>query len=92
MKLGQTKVPIERIPALARACRTDAREFIDIAMREYSPKTWEVLESYFPRVATLEEEKLMALVELADLKDDLVWDERLEDAMTAVLELARTRG
>lgn len=92
MKQGGTKVPIERIPALARACRVDPRTFAEIAMKEYHPEIWTVLESVFSRPMTFEEEKLMALVELADLQEDLVWDGRLQDALSAVLELGRAKA
>lgn len=91
MKQGRTRVPIERIPALARACRTDPRVFIEIAMREYHPEMWSVLEDAVLRLVTPEEEKIMALVELANLEGNLDWDEKLENALSAVLELARKR-
>lgn len=44
MKLGQTKVPIARIPALARACEVDTNYFIRLALEEYHPDLFEVLQ------------------------------------------------
>ncbi|MBL6426570.1 MAG: hypothetical protein HOY44_03465 [Maritimibacter sp.] len=43
MKLGATKVPIDRIPALAEALGADADEFLDLALREYHPEIYDVL-------------------------------------------------
>lgn len=38
MKTGETKVPLNRIPALAKACSVEAASFIRIAMTEYHPE------------------------------------------------------
>ncbi len=43
MKQGQTKVPIDRIPALAQTCGVDERVFLETALAEYQPEVWEVL-------------------------------------------------
>ncbi len=43
MKLGATKVPIDRIPALAEALGADADEFLEIALREYHPEVFAVI-------------------------------------------------
>lgn len=43
MKQGQTKVPIDRIPALAQTCGVDERVFLETALQEYQPEVWEVL-------------------------------------------------
>jgi len=37
MKLGQTKIPFERIPALAEATHVDPAYFMKIALAEYQP-------------------------------------------------------
>ncbi len=34
---GQTKIPINRIPALARACHVDPVHMLRLAMSEYHP-------------------------------------------------------
>ena len=47
MKLGETKAPIERIPALAEARGADAQDFLRIAMLEYRPEMWGVLNVVF---------------------------------------------
>ena len=48
MKLGHTKFPIEKIPALAKACEADERQFLITAMMEYLPALWSTLLRLFP--------------------------------------------
>ena len=43
MKNGNTKIPVDRVPALARACGTDPKVMLRIVMQEYHPTLWEVL-------------------------------------------------
>ncbi|SDF12280.1 helix-turn-helix domain-containing protein [Limimaricola pyoseonensis] len=59
MKAGETKVPLNRIPALAEACGVDAATFVRIAMTEYHPAIWRVLETEFGANLTGDEEKLV---------------------------------
>ncbi|SDK82986.1 helix-turn-helix domain-containing protein [Aliiruegeria lutimaris] len=47
MKSGETKVPIERIPALAEACDADPVDFARIALLEYYPEIWGTLNLVF---------------------------------------------
>jgi transcriptional regulator with XRE-family HTH domain len=47
MKHGGTKIPIARIPDLARALDVDPREFLATAMEEYQPEIWKVIRSNF---------------------------------------------
>lgn len=44
MKAGDMKVPIERAPALARACGADPAAFTRLVMAEYSPAVLETLD------------------------------------------------
>ncbi len=44
MKQGLTKVPIYTVPALAKACGVDQVHFISLAMAEYNPEIWAVLQ------------------------------------------------
>ncbi len=43
LKQGQSRVPIERIPALADACMVDAAYFLRIAIQEYHPTVYAML-------------------------------------------------
>lgn len=43
MKKGITKIPIDKAPALARACGVDEKMFLRHIMYEYMPETWKVI-------------------------------------------------
>lgn len=49
MKLGDTKVPISKIPDIARVCRVDEFEFLRTAMQEYHPEIWTAIEQAFEK-------------------------------------------
>ena len=58
IRKGQTKVPLTRIPALARSLELDERALFEAAVREYQPGLWTVLDalygiSRFPITSTL---------------------------------------
>ena len=60
MKAGETKVPLNRIPALAEVCEVDAATFIRIAMTEYHPEIWRVLEEELGGSLSENEEHLIS--------------------------------
>lgn len=47
LKNGQTKLPIARIPALARALNVCEHKLFYLAMREYNPDWLEIIERLF---------------------------------------------
>ena len=59
MKLGQVKVPIDRIPDLAEACGVDPARFMRIALREYQPELLELIESHVADLLTLSELRMV---------------------------------
>lgn len=74
MKQGLTKVPIERIPALAKACGVDPARFLAIAMQEYMPETWQVLSQNLGEMLNDEEHRVLHLFRehrASSGKDDL---------------------
>ncbi len=73
MKTGETKVPIDRIPALAVACKADPREFLRIAMREYHPEMWEVLYVIFDPQFTRQEIELLDMFRSAVTVSEIEW-------------------
>lgn len=59
MKTGECKIPISRIPALAKALDVDGHLFVKIALREYQPEIWMVIEDVMhPRLTEFEAEFL----------------------------------
>lgn len=57
MKKGITKIPIDRVPALARACGTDPKVMLRIVMQEYHPNVWGVLNDTLGDQIMLSEEE-----------------------------------
>ncbi len=47
IRKGQTKVPLTRIPALARSLDLDERALFQIAAQEYQPELWSVLDALY---------------------------------------------
>ncbi|WAR43528.1 helix-turn-helix domain-containing protein [Methylomonas rapida] len=47
LKQGSTKVPVEKIPALAKALDIDRVEFFELVMKNYRPKEYEVIVEIF---------------------------------------------
>jgi transcriptional regulator with XRE-family HTH domain len=43
-KQGKTKVPVTRVPALARALNIDPVYLLSLVMSEYTPETWQVIQ------------------------------------------------
>lgn len=74
MRLGQTKVPIDKIPALSKATGVDPANFLRLAMREYNPAVWDCLEEIFGIPVTEHEKKFLALLREADPEGIIVLD------------------
>ena len=59
MKKGDMKVPIDRIPALARACGVDPLPLLSCAMHEYMPAEWAVIRDIRGEAVTQDELALL---------------------------------
>lgn len=55
-KQGKTKVPINKVPEFAKVLGVDPIHFLRIALLEYSPSTWEVIEEVVGRSIVTENE------------------------------------
>ena len=60
MKQGQTKIPLEKAPLLARACGLDPADFTRHAMQEYMPAVWETLAATFGESLTPAERRCLS--------------------------------
>lgn len=71
-KQGKTKIPLNKIAPLARAVGVDPVHFLRLAMLEYSPETWAVLESLIGNaMMSANEERLLSVVRKASRGLDL---------------------
>lgn len=55
IKRGQTKVPLARVGALARALETDPLLLMKMCLAEYQPLTWSAIEPLFEEAFTTDE-------------------------------------
>ena len=62
IKTGATKVPIEKIPKLARALDVDRVEFFDMVMRSYKPKEYNAILEIIGEPITEAEHKVVNLL------------------------------
>jgi hypothetical protein len=85
MKLGQTKIPMEKVPVFARALGLDPAHFTRLAMREYMPDVWEALESVFGESLTDRERRFVEILRETDPSGELQLDPlvvaRVKDAL-----------
>jgi len=59
IKQGQTKMPLARIPQMARALDVDEVEFFRLAMSEYMPDLLRICDAMYARDALSEAERLL---------------------------------
>ncbi|MEQ8354649.1 MAG: hypothetical protein RH942_03855 [Kiloniellaceae bacterium] len=70
MKLGQTKVPLEKVPAIAKALGADPAHLLGIVLREYYPENWKVLREVLGFVVTQNERELIEVVRETTMHSD----------------------
>lgn len=92
MKTGETKVPINRIPALSAVLEVETRRFLQIALREYHPEIWMTLDEFMrPNLSQIEED-ILETYHLALVDYDIPWTDELKRTLTAVFELAADKS
>lgn len=90
MKTGQTKIPLNKVPKFAKVLGIDPTHLLRIAMQEYMPETWDVLEPIIGQALVTENEmevirlirsatddKDPAIVSDADRRDLATWAKNL---------------
>jgi transcriptional regulator with XRE-family HTH domain len=58
-KRGETKIPFEKIPALAKALDADPSHLFRLALKQYWPDLEETISQIFGRLATKNEEEIL---------------------------------
>lgn len=84
LKKGTMKVPLERVPALARACHIDPVHFLRIALDEYHPGVWRALGDTIGEPLTANEWALVECYRMAAPDDDIAM---LPPVCTQVMDL-----
>lgn len=89
MKRGEMKIPLDRLPAIARALELDPAEFLGFALREYHPDVHEALQQVMGVPLTAEEVKLVRMYRRANRSGTLKLEGRLLSRLRTLLWLAR---
>jgi transcriptional regulator with XRE-family HTH domain len=88
MKLGQTKIPVDKAPAFAKALGVDPAHFMGLVLQEYMPEVWKTLEDVFGEALTDREKAFVAILREVDPTAEL----KLDDATIALVgEVLRKR-
>jgi hypothetical protein len=65
-KQGKTKLPINKVPAMAKSLGVDPVKLIRLVMREYMPDTWDVLDDLIgASLVSAEDRALLKVVDAA---------------------------
>jgi transcriptional regulator with XRE-family HTH domain len=92
MKNGQMKVPIERIPALAKAMGVDPSDFLATALKEYQPDVWDVINNTFGTYIGSAELDLVILYRLANTKGHIELNEEVGDLLLSLFTMLAKKG
>jgi transcriptional regulator with XRE-family HTH domain len=86
IKLGQTKLPLDKAAALAIACGADPVFLIRLALSEYHPNVWHTLVSALGEPLTKNERSLLEIHRAIDPAGDLEIDDKMERELVAALQ------
>lgn len=72
-KQGKTKVPLNKVPMLAKSLGVDPVHFLRIVLLEYAPEIWEVLDAVVGReMITENERKILGIIRNASQGYDIL--------------------
>ena len=89
MKQGEMKVPLDRIPALARACDVDPLPLLSCAMHEYMPDEWAVIRTVQGEPVTRDETALLRAYRAATFGTPLTITPWMEDGLVGFFDALR---
>lgn len=88
LKNGETRVPLERIPALAATLGIDEREFLMVAIEEYHPGVHEVLVEVLGVPLSDAELGIITVFRMAGMRGEIEVAGPFRAAIEAILALA----
>ena len=86
MKQGLTKIPVDKVPAFAKALGLDPAHFMRLVLREYQPEAWDAIERAVGEVLTEREKKWVKLLRDADPMAEIELDTAAQVAVTDTLK------
>ena len=88
LKTGETRVPLDRIPALAQTFGMDERDFLLTAIAEHHPGIHEVLVDMLGLPLSDAELGIVAMFRLARIRGEIEIEGSLKTALEGLLDLA----
>lgn len=88
MKKGETRVPLERVPALAATLGIDERQFLMVAIEEYHPGVHEVLLDVFGLPLSDAELGIVTMFRMAGMRGEIEVAGPFRATLEGILALA----
>ncbi len=88
LKSGETRVPLDRIPALAQTLGMDERLFLMIAIEEYHPGVHEVLVDILGLPLSDAELGILTMFRMATMRDEIEVEGPFRKTLEGLLDLA----
>ncbi len=88
LKTGETRVPLERIPALAQTLGMDEQEFLILAIQEYHPGVHEVLVEVLGLPLSDAELGILTMFRMASIRGEIEIKGPFKQALEGLLELS----
>lgn len=86
---GDMRVPLDRIPDLARTLRMNELQFLVLAIQEYYPGVYEVLIEALGIHKEDAELGVMTMFRIANIRGQIETEDPFRKALDGILELAR---
>jgi hypothetical protein len=88
LKSGETRVPLNRTPALAQTLGMDERDFLILAIQEYHPGVHEVLVEVLGLPLSDAELGIVAMFRMACMRGEIEIEGPFRAALESLLDLA----
>ena len=88
MKTGETRIPLDRIPALAQTLGMNEQEFLMLAIQEYHPGVHEVLFDVLGLPLSEAELAILTMFRMATLRGEIEVEGPFKQALEGLLELS----
>ena len=85
-KKGHTKVPVERVPAMAKALGVDPADMLRRAMRDTMPNVLQTVEDVVGDILTGNERKILEVIRNASKESDPALSKDTEKALKALFK------
>jgi len=89
MKTGETRLPLERVPAFARALEIDAAFLMRMALQEYHPELYQVLIETLGKPLTANERAIVECYRRVAPHDDIEMDSFTQSLVQLTLDSRR---